>query len=307
MDDMSSRLASIRALLPIFESALRNFTSSPSKFRIVRTINPTTTQPRTLYILDSSFNPPSLAHLSLANSALKRSLSGEEPPRRLLLLFSTHNADKAPSPASFIQRIALMTVFAEDLAQTLRKDVEAGEDVKDVSIDIGLTKEPFYTDKSTAIAEEAPPFYESKPIHVHLVGYDTLIRFLNPKYYPHHAPPLSALRPFFEKGHKLRVTQRPYNPEDSSSKEFGTTEDQENFLKRVQRGALAKEGFEKGWRDQIDMVEGMGWGISSTRIRNATKEKSWDEVGRLCTEGVVGWLREEGLYEEDASGEKMMG
>jgi nicotinamide-nucleotide adenylyltransferase len=55
------------------------------------------------------------------------------------------------------------------------------------------------------------------------------------------------------------------------------------------------------------MVEGTGMGISSTRVRKAAKDKQWDEVGRLCTEGVAAWLTEEGLYEEDASGKKMMG
>jgi nicotinamide-nucleotide adenylyltransferase len=55
------------------------------------------------------------------------------------------------------------------------------------------------------------------------------------------------------------------------------------------------------------MVEGTGMGISSTRVRKAANEKQWDEVGRLCTDGVTAWIREEGLYEEDARGKKMMG
>jgi nicotinamide-nucleotide adenylyltransferase len=309
MADMASRIASIRAILPDLESALHSFTVSPSKFRVVRTVNATPTQPRTLYILDSSFNPPSIAHLTLATSALKQHAPSETAPYRLLLLFSTHNADKAPSPASFVQRIALMTVFAEDLSRHLKSAQSSQQrEIADISIDIGLTKEPYYSDKSEAIKETTPPFYSSNPIHVHLVGYDTLIRFCNPKYYPKYDPPLSALRPFFDAGHKLRVTQRPTDPSDASSNEFGTVEEQNKYLQGLRDGSEEKSGFESAWGENIDMAQAEeGVGVSSTRVRNAAKEANWQLVSELCTEGVAAWLKDQSLYSEDASGKKMMG
>jgi nicotinamide-nucleotide adenylyltransferase len=309
MADMASRIASIRSLLPDLESALHSFTSSPAKFRVVRTVNDTPTQPKTLYILDSSFNPPSLAHFTLASSALKHSAPLEQSPCRLLLLFSTHNADKAPSPASFVQRIALMTVFAEDLSQSLRKEPSSSNaDIANLSIDIGLTKEPYYSDKSAAIAQATPPFYASNPRHIHLVGYDTLIRFCNPKYYPKHDPPLSALRPFFDAGHKLRVTQRPTDASDESSSEFGTTEEQAKYWQDLRDGKQEAAGFQSAWSSNIEMIEAEeGVGISSTRVRNAAKQGNWDVVSELCTEGVAAWIKDQGLYSEDASGKKMMG
>lgn len=305
---MASRIASLRSLLPDLESALDSFTSSPSKFRVVRTINATPTQPKTLYILDSSFNPPSIAHLALATSALKQHAPSEHSPYRLLLLFSTHNADKAPSPASFAQRIALMTVFAEDLSQSLKNATPSlGADIANISIDIGLTKEPYYSDKSVAITETTPPFYSSSPVHVHLVGYDTLIRFCNPKYYPKYDPPLSALKPFFEAGHKLRVTQRPTDPNDGSSDAFGSIEEQQKYLQDLKAGGQENAGFEPAWGNNIDMTQAdEGVGVSSTRIRNAAKEGEWDEVGKLCTEGVAAWIKDQKLYSKDATGKKMM-
>lgn len=295
-------------MLPDLESALQSFTASPSKFHVVRTVNASSTQPRTLYILDSSYNPPSRAHLALATSALRQHAPSEQAPYRLLLLFSTHNADKAPSPASFVQRIALMTVFAEDLSRRLKSEQSPKDaDIADISIDIGLTKEPYYSDKSEAIANTKPPFYSSSPIHVHLVGYDTLIRFCNPKYYPKHDPPLSALKPFFDAGHKLRVTQRPADASDASSSEFGTVEQQQKYLERLRDGEEEKAGFLSAWAKNIDMVQAEeGVGVSSTRVRNAAKEGDWDVVGRLCTEGVAAWLKDQALYREDASGKKMM-
>jgi nicotinamide-nucleotide adenylyltransferase len=309
MDDMASRVASLRSLLPKFESALNSFTSSPAKFRVVHTINPTSTQPKTLYVLDSSFNPPQKAHLSLATTALKQSQTSDEKPYRLLLLFSTHNADKAPSPASFAQRIALMAAFAEDISHTLKSSGGSSDtDIADISIDVGLTKEPYYSDKSIAIKETTPPFYPSNPIHVHLVGYDTLIRFCNPKYYPEYDPPLSALKPFFDAGHKLCVTQRPTDPNDASSSEFGTVEEQEKYVQDLTSGAREEEGFKRQWGNNIGMAQAEeGVGISSTRVRRAAKEEDWSEVGKLCTESVTAWIRDQALYSEDASGKKMMG
>ncbi|KAG9200139.1 hypothetical protein G6514_007617 [Epicoccum nigrum] len=305
MDDMASRLINLRSVLPDLETALTSFAHSSSKFRVVRTINPTNTQPKTLYILDSSFNPPSIAHLSLVQSALKDHSSIEHSPYRLLLLFSTQNADKAPSPASFSQRVALMTAFAEDFSRILKKQSDDIE-LANLSIDIGLTKEPYYTDKSIAIKDTVPPFYSSNPIHVHLTGYDTLIRFCNPKYYSQYDPPLSALKPFFDTGHKLRVTQRPTNPQDKSSNEFGTTKEQQKYVDDLKNGRREKDGFKSEWGQNIDMVQANeGVGISSTRVRNAAKDGRWDIVESLCTEGVTAWIKDQGLYNEDASGKKL--
>ncbi|KZM20063.1 Nicotinamide-nucleotide adenylyltransferase [Ascochyta rabiei] len=305
MDDMASRIASLRSILPDLESALTSFAHSSSKFGVVRTVNPTSTQPKTLYILDSSFNPPSVAHLSLVTSALESPAESERSPYRLLLLFSTQNADKAPSPASFVQRIALMTIFAEDFSRTLKKS-SPDTDLADLSIDIGLTKEPYYSDKSIAIRDTTPPFYSSNPIHVHLTGYDTLIRFCNPKYYPAYDPPLSALRPFFDAGHKLRVTQRPADPNDKSSNEFGTVEEQQKYVQDLRDGTREQDGFDPKWGSNIDLVKANGGvGISSTRVRSAAKEGKWNVVKELCTEGVAAWLQDQALYSEDASGKKL--
>lgn len=300
---MALRIASLRALRPGLESALHSFTTSASRFAVVQTVNPSATQPRTLYILDSSFNPPSTAHLALATTALKQHAPTEPGPYRLLLLFSTHNADKAPSPASFVQRIALMAAFAQDLSRSLHSAAAPLDtDLSDISIDIGLTKEPYYSDKSAAITAATPSFYPSRPCHVHLVGYDTLIRFCNPKYYPNSKPPLGALKPFFDAGHKLRVTQRPRDAKDASSDAFGTVEQQEQYLQGLKQGEQEEHGFEPKWSGNIVMAQGDSTiGVSSTRLRKAAKEAKWDEVDGLCTDGVAAWIKNQALYSEDAS------
>ncbi|KAK5724312.1 hypothetical protein LTR15_004356 [Elasticomyces elasticus] len=302
MTEMASRLPTYRSLVPQLASALDSFRSSGSKFRVLKTVTPSNLSPqdaslasagdspKTLFILDSSFNPPSIAHQTLAASALHKSCSDGHPkPHRLLLLFATMNAEKAPSAAAFEQRLTLMTVFAADLLQKLKDS----KDHSTVSIDIGVTSLPYYTDKSAAINTEGTEWYPSKPAHVHLVGYDTITRFFAPKYYPKFDPPLSALDPYFEAGHGLRVTLRPDN-------EFGTIEEQRAFVKRLETGGMESVGGKKEWVKQVELVEpNARSGVSSTKIRKAAKRGDWEEVGELCTPGVVEYVKSEGLYADD--------
>ncbi|KAK3631517.1 hypothetical protein LTR56_012273 [Elasticomyces elasticus] len=308
MTEMASRLPTYRSLVPQLASALDSFRSSGSKFRVLKTVTPSNLSPqdpsptsdgdspKTLFILDSSFNPPSIAHQTLAASALHQSCSDGHPkPHRLLLLFAIMNAEKAPSAAAFEQRLTLMTVFAADLLQTLKDSKEHST----VSIDIGVTSLPYYTDKSAAINTEGTEWYPSKPAHVHLVGYDTITRFFAPKYYPKFDPPLSALSPYFEAGHGLRVTLRPDN-------EFGTIEEQRAFVKRLETGEMESVGGKREWVKQVELVEpNARSGVSSTKIRKAAKRGDWEEVGELCTPGVVEYVISEGLYADDDRGAKM--
>ncbi|KAH7125702.1 hypothetical protein B0J11DRAFT_529058 [Dendryphion nanum] len=297
-------MAELRLLIPQLEAALQSFKTSGSKFLVLTTINPTPYQPKTLYVLDSSFNPPTKAHLAIASSALAESKSPHPRPFRLLVLFSIHNADKAPSPASFAERIALMTSFANDVSTELYKSpkLKLAENDANVSIDIGLTTEPYYTDKSIAIAETRPLFYAPLVNQVHLVGFDTLVRFCDPKYYPKSSPPLSALAPYFDAGHSLRVTLRPHDEKDESSKKYGSIEEQKKYVQELRDGKLEKEGFLKKWSDRIEITEGgASVGISSTMARKAAQAGDWDAIRKLCPGGVSERLEEWELYKEDSS------
>jgi nicotinamide-nucleotide adenylyltransferase len=315
-------MASTRSLfksLPVhLSTALKDFQSSSSTFRLLQTIHPhnltpqpatpptneeTQTQPKTLLILDSSFNPPSIAHQNLATTALHKtstSISSTPGPHRLLLLFSTMNADKAPSAAPFDQRLTLMTIFAVDLLKSLQTHPQS-QDYTIPAIDIGITTAPYYSDKSLAITDspEGQSWYPSKPQHIHLLGFDTLTRFFAPKYYQSFSPPLSALAPYFEAGHGLRATLRP---DDA----YGSEAEQRAFVQNLADGGLEAEGGKKEWAQRVELVGATPKaGVSSTVIRKAAKAGEWDVVGELCTEGVAGWVREEGLYEDDAEGKKM--
>ncbi|SMR61060.1 unnamed protein product [Zymoseptoria tritici ST99CH_3D1] len=307
-DQMAARLAPFTKLLPELSTALKTFQASSSRFQVLKTVHPSSFEPinptrpsdsespKTLFILDSSFNPPSTAHLHLARSVLSESTSPK--PHRLLLCFSTQNADKAPSAASFPHRLTMMTIFAQDLLKSIT-DSTGTSSAEPVPIDIGVTKAPYYTDKSSAIESDGAEWYPSKPRHIHLVGFDTLTRFFAAKYYQDFDPPLSALEPYFSAGHHLRVTLRP-------DEKYGTVEEQRAFLKNMEDGGLESVGGKREWAKAVQLVEpNEEGGVSSTKIRTAAKEERWEVVDGLCTEGVAGWVRREGLYEEDAEGKKM--
>ncbi|EMC97112.1 hypothetical protein BAUCODRAFT_32855 [Baudoinia panamericana UAMH 10762] len=306
---MASTSATYRSLVADVGSALKSFQASSSKFRLLKSVDPSELKPhdlkrlsddqapRTLFILDSSFNPPSIAHQSLVLSAFRRSSSSAfSKPFRLLLLFATMNADKAPSAASFDQRLTLMTIFAADLVRTLQAQ---SEEYFCVPVDIGVTTVPYYTDKSAAIETEGQEWYAVKPKHIHLVGFDTLTRFFAAKYYKNFDPPFSALSPYFDSGHRLRVTLRP-------DEQYGSVDEQRAFLERLGNGEMEKDGGKRDWAKQVELVPpNPKAGVSSTRIRKAAHRGDWDEVDQLCTPGVAAWVKSENLYKEDERGAKM--
>lgn len=283
-------------------------------------------------MLDSSFNPPTRAHLGMATSALRDVVQevvrgGIKPSGtnvRLLLLLAVNNADKAPKPAPFDQRMALMWTFARDIQNRIfereemgqKKEQERTQDDEGLNIDVALTTQPYFHEKSSAIAQSV--FYGRPPRsdkdeevmeQVFLVGYDTLIRIFNPKYY---GPPTStaevavasgsnsstpmqkALDPFFSRA-RLRVTLR----EDD---EWGGKEDQLAYLGGVVTGeGLSKIGGRKEWGRRIEVVDGCKLGdeaVSSTYARDAAKNRDWDRLGRMVTPEVRAWIEGEKLYAE---------
>lgn len=219
----------------------------------------------------------------------------------------------------------MMTCFARDLQdffaslrekrqeQEQKQQKEDEQQHKDdhhqpMAIDVGVTKYPFYTDKSRAIESEG---YPTHPRHIHLLGYDTLTRIFTAKYYiqQNFNPPFAALQPYFDKGYELRVTLRPDStsssssagPTSSSSSSSVEKEDQKtSFLSNLTdpRGEMQKNGARANWARQIEFVspQDAEMGVSSTRIREAVGKGEWEVVRELCTPRVAGWVEREGLY-----------
>uniref|UniRef100_A0A7S1QFS7 Cytidyltransferase-like domain-containing protein n=1 Tax=Alexandrium catenella TaxID=2925 RepID=A0A7S1QFS7_ALECA len=111
-------------------------------------------------VLDSSFNPPTRAHLHLLDMATER--FGLE---RKLLLLAKVNADKALQGATLPQRLQMMQLIAQADASG--------------STLCGLTAHPLFVDKATALTS----FCREGARVLLLVGFDTWVRITDPKYY----------------------------------------------------------------------------------------------------------------------------
>jgi nicotinamide-nucleotide adenylyltransferase len=279
----------LRTALQSYRSALHTFASSPSNFQILKSLpsSSQSTPPKTLYVLDSSFNPPTLAHLRIAKTALLSDPIPAPVPTRLLLLLATQNADKAAKPAAFEQRLVMMEILASSLISDAQQGVES------LGIDIGVTKLPYFADKSNSI--ENSGLYPVSTQQVHLLGYDTLTRLLSTKYYPP-THTLQPLHPFLGK-HRLLVTYR-------ADDDWGTRSEQDEYLKDIEGGKRDGDGARREWvtEGRIRMVEGRKEGeeiISSTRVREAAKNGDRKALEKLVTKGVGDWVLGESLYVDD--------
>ena len=315
-------MQAFKSLRSQFSQALKEFASSSSSFQVLNTI-PSTSAPthgnpiltRVLYVLDSSFNPPSKAHSALVKAALASQATASEikdQNPRVLFLLATVNADKKPKPADFEDRIVMMSLAAEGLRSSFSK--------RKPIIDIGITKMPYFADKASSIVSSniyrRPRREEGVVEQIHLTGFDTLLRIFTPKYYPDHDPPLSALEPFL-KHHRVRATIRvdPDSPSEnlkdaqetqassqdagSQAPDFTTVEGQKRYHEDIKNGSLEGEGMKRKWAGQVDLVvdeSGETEGVSSTNVRNAVKDWDWEEVERLVGPGVRAWIQDNDLY-----------
>jgi nicotinamide-nucleotide adenylyltransferase len=126
-------------------------------------------------VLDSSFNPPTLAHRALA---LLPAASSATDAR--LLLLSVRNADKVPLPgdASPMQRVEMMVRLAHE-----------------INASVGLVDAPAFVQKAELLRAALPAGAQLTFVQ----GVDTLERFLAPRYYGDGSTAAmhAALRRFF--------------------------------------------------------------------------------------------------------------
>lgn len=251
--------------------------------------------------------------------------SSSSAASRVLLLLAINNADKAPKPAVFPQRLAMMYAFAQGiLAESAGKkkaavgssgggvevsaSVPAGAEIGCEAVDIAVTTEPYFHAKAEAVATsefylgldelEEPESAVSidnavESEQVYLTGYDTLIRIFNPKYYPDNSMKAS-LDPFFAYA-GLRVTMRT---DDS----WGDAAEQISYLDELRAGKLEEAGGRVEWVNKIELVQGRKEDeaiISSTKVRDAARKEEWEALRGLVGENVVKWIRENSLYAND--------
>jgi nicotinamide-nucleotide adenylyltransferase len=114
--------------------------------------------PGTLLCLSASFNPLTTAHAALIEAA-----SRAFPPSEVLLLLATVNVDKAVTGLPLRTRLALLEWFADPRPE----------------ISVGVVAHGRFVDKLQAIRR----VYPADARVIFLLGFDTLVRLFDPKYY----------------------------------------------------------------------------------------------------------------------------
>ena len=115
-------------------------------------------RPGRLLCLSASFNPLTAAHTWLIQEA-----SRIFPPDEVLLVLATANVDKPVQGFPLERRLDLLTRFAESRP----------------TVSVAACSHGRFVDKAEAIRRHYPP--ETRPAFI--VGFDTLVRLFDPKYY----------------------------------------------------------------------------------------------------------------------------
>ena len=185
-----------------------------------------------------------------------------------------------------------MALFAQDILDEYSVSRKPGTAEDAIAVDVGVTKKPYFHDK--AISIEKSSFYKDEktgqqPQQVHLLGFDSLIRLLDTKYYPpeHTLEPVNALFG----SHRIRVTRRT---EDHDK--WGRKEDQDEYWEALAIGDREQEGGKRGWAERIEMVEGESETVSSTKVREAVGNGEWEKVEKLVGHNVREWIESQELY-----------
>lgn len=202
-----------------------------------------------LVILDSSFNPPTQAHGAMVLGAAERQRreSPDTTSIGVLFMLATKNADKGGINNDINHRIEMMKLLGEDLAVA-----------DNYSFGIVTTPNAIFVDKLNDILEKKTSTQQGEIVFI--LGYDTVARILDQKYYK--IPVADALDTFMKRV-KFYVLTRGDSEDDIES--------QENLSDRIKHGDL--EGVPEWWGDRI-IVESLQQtqGISSTKARSDNQD-----------------------------------
>ncbi|KAI5884887.1 Nucleotidylyl transferase [Schizophyllum commune H4-8] len=235
---------------------------------------------RNLSILDSSFNPPTRAHVALADLTHSPA-NGDGSREPLLLLLAVQNADKPPPDptrdASYVQRLQMMIILAQQLGPRAA---------------VAVTMEPTFVGKARALRRwlGAQDMGTEAPKLSFLVGYDTLQRILAPKYYGSPDAMRAALHSFFEEdGARLVVARR----DAAAYPAFDGGEDMPALLEEFREGIEERDFEEEEGGVSAERLTM----ISSSAVRKAVsrEDPSWPE---LVPRSIAEYIRENGLYRQ---------
>ncbi|KAK9719418.1 hypothetical protein K7432_004821 [Basidiobolus ranarum] len=216
-----------------------------------------------IVVLDSSFNPPTRAHLQLIYESLKLKPSFDA----CLLLIATNNADKTLSGASLEQRLEMMQILATHLQ-------EHSSNPGASNVAVGVVNKGIFSEKVAALKAT---FASNDSRFYFVTGFDTVIRIFDSKYYK--TPVVEALSPIFDTGGIVCANRTGFDPE--LVKEFYESEAVRHFSEHTH---------------QIELNEEIA-GLSSTKARNVIETKaSRTELEKIVIPEIAEYLIQEQLY-----------
>ena len=258
--------------------ALHRVLHGSSKFELIHTPHdhwPLSQSPSPVSVLDSSFNPPTLAHLALAKS--------QPPTTPTLLLLSVRNADKSlkPTDATYFQRIEMMYLLAQDSHPE--------------NTAIAIIDEPTFVGKSTTLlnffrhslsVNSNSLAQTPKPSLTFLVGTDTLTRLFAPRYYQSEAAMTDLLQNFFSpSSDDSSIICAHRNPTSYASGAEGTPH---HAVPYIQSGKIKL--IEIGADEQTFSSSE----VRSKRVGDGDGEaKRWKQ---LVSPRIANYIEEKGLY-----------
>ncbi|GAA5998097.1 nicotinamide-nucleotide adenylyltransferase [Rhodotorula paludigena] len=238
--------------------------------------------PLRISVLDSSFNPPHLAHLSLAQH-------GDYDAH--LLALTIGNPDKGRLEQSAVAvRVEMMRALALDLQ---RRAGEPGGKKGWANVAVAVMEAPTFTSKSRILREELDALAREQTgrddASVRLtfpVGWDTVIRIFAPRYYQPPNPDLaSSMHDLFGTDDSSVTCARRGDISRSEESEFLA-------------GPEVQKWARQGKVELFDLPD-EARAISSTAIRAAVQEDRWDDVARsIPVKGIVDIVRRDRLYRQ---------
>tara|TARA_B100000686_G_scaffold326243_1_gene383878 strand:- start:228 stop:1037 length:810 start_codon:yes stop_codon:yes gene_type:complete len=140
-------------------------------------------------IFSASFNPLTIAHEQMMKLAHKKFQLDE-----IILLLARNNVDKSVFGFSLSERLRMMAAYVDPLS----------------NYSVALSSHGRFIDKIKALKQELPQFTE----YNFIIGYDTLVRIFDSKYYK---DPNKALKQLFGQCRLVVANRSTFNKEDISS------------------------------------------------------------------------------------------
>lgn len=228
-----------------------------------------------LIVLDASFNPPHLAHQELVKIATQQYSDAS-----VLFALSTSNADKGDGKREdYGHRLGMLDGFVVDTEEALG--------MKD-RIGYGLINCPRFVDKLSAVRQ-----VHSQGEVVFVVGYDTLVRILDQKYYEQ---PLSqALQEFMEQCRLQVLTRKPDQESKTPESVDSDLDKQLEFISNISKGLVPN--VPRQWADKITVVKSTDRteGVSSSLARKLSKSEP-NTLAKLVTPRVLDYIQASNPY-----------